>query len=182
MKAALEHKQAGRAGDVSGRCRCGGRRRHRRTRHRRRASRQGPVQSAAASSPTSSRPWIRTRPSFSRTATRAQVESRRAAISTPASRQAAHTVEATYSTHVITHVCLETHAVVCEWEGDKLTAWISTQAVHGTAQQFAQASQDSADQRSRDHAVHGRRLRQQVADWRRRLSSARGSRRRRRRR
>ena len=50
---------------------------------------------------------------------------------------AAQTVEATYSTHVITHVCMESHSVVCEWEGDKLTAWISTQAVHGSAQQFA---------------------------------------------
>ena len=54
-------------------------------------------------------------------------------------KQAAHVVEATYSTHVITHVCLETHGCVCEWEGDKLTAWVSTQAVHGTAQQLAQA-------------------------------------------
>ena len=51
--------------------------------------------------------------------------------------KAAETVEATYSTHVITHVCMESHAVVCEWEGEKLTAWISTQAVHGSAQQFA---------------------------------------------
>jgi len=53
-------------------------------------------------------------------------------------KAAAHIVEATYSTHVITHVCLETHGTVCEWEGDKLTAWVSTQAVHGTAQGFAQ--------------------------------------------
>ena len=53
-------------------------------------------------------------------------------------RQAAHIVEQTYSTHVITHVCLETHAVVSEWDDDKLTVWLSTQAVHGTAQQFAQ--------------------------------------------
>jgi xanthine dehydrogenase YagR molybdenum-binding subunit len=52
-------------------------------------------------------------------------------------KQAAHTVEATYATHVITHVCLETHGAVCEWEGDKLTAWVSTQAVHGTKDGFA---------------------------------------------
>jgi len=52
--------------------------------------------------------------------------------------KAAHVVEATYSTHVITHVCLETHGCVCEWDGDKLTAWISTQAVIQSAQQFAQ--------------------------------------------
>jgi xanthine dehydrogenase YagR molybdenum-binding subunit len=52
-------------------------------------------------------------------------------------KQAAHIVEATYSTHVITHVCLETHGTVCEWDGDKLTAWVSTQGVHQCAQGFA---------------------------------------------
>jgi len=53
--------------------------------------------------------------------------------------KAAHTVEQTYSTHVITHVCLETHGCVCEWQGDNLTAWASTQAVHGTREGFAEA-------------------------------------------
>src|SRR5207247_8171176 len=52
-------------------------------------------------------------------------------------KQAAHIVEQTYSTHVITHVCMETHGCVCEWDGDKLTAWVSTQAVHATRQGFA---------------------------------------------
>ncbi len=52
-------------------------------------------------------------------------------------KQAAHVVEQTYSTHVITHACLETHGTVCEWDGDKLTAWISTQGVHASRQQFA---------------------------------------------
>jgi xanthine dehydrogenase YagR molybdenum-binding subunit len=55
--------------------------------------------------------------------------------------QAAHVIEATYSTHVVTHVCLETHGCVCEWDGDKLTAWVSTQAAHGSAQAFAQGLQ-----------------------------------------
>ncbi len=55
--------------------------------------------------------------------------------------KAAHIVEATYATHVITHVCLETHGCVCEWDGDKLTVWISTQAVIQSGQQFAQALQ-----------------------------------------
>ena len=82
--------------------------------------------------------------------------------------QADQTVEGTYSTHVITHVCMEGHSAVCEWDGDKLTAWMSTQAVHGSAQQFAQALKDPADQYPCDHAAHGRRLRQQVADWSRR--------------
>ena len=54
-------------------------------------------------------------------------------------RAAAHVVEGTYSTQVQTHVCLETHGCVCEWEGDRLTAWVSTQAVHGTREQFAEA-------------------------------------------
>ena len=40
---------------------------------------------------------------------------------------------------MITHVCIETHGAVCEWEGDKLTVWVSTQGVHQCAQQFAQA-------------------------------------------
>jgi xanthine dehydrogenase YagR molybdenum-binding subunit len=54
-------------------------------------------------------------------------------------KQAAHVIEQTYSTHVITHVCMETHGAVCEWEGDKLTVWSSTQGVFGIAQQMAQA-------------------------------------------
>jgi len=44
-------------------------------------------------------------------------------------RQSAHIVEATYYSHVITHVCLETHSIVAEWEGDKLTAYCSTQGI-----------------------------------------------------
>jgi len=52
-------------------------------------------------------------------------------------KQAAHIVEQTYSTHVITHVCMESHGCVCEWEGDKLTAWVSTQGVHASRQQLA---------------------------------------------
>jgi len=53
-------------------------------------------------------------------------------------KQAAHVVEQTYATHVITHACMETHGCVCEWDGDKLTAWVSTQGVHGTKDGFAQ--------------------------------------------
>src|SRR5262249_32313452 len=54
-------------------------------------------------------------------------------------KNAAHVVEQTYSTHVITHVCLETHGSVCEWDGDKLTAWVTTQGVVQCAQGFAQS-------------------------------------------
>ncbi len=54
-------------------------------------------------------------------------------------RKAAHTIEQTYQTQVQTHVSLETHGCVCEWEGDRLTAWVSTQAVHGTREGFAKS-------------------------------------------
>jgi xanthine dehydrogenase YagR molybdenum-binding subunit len=54
-------------------------------------------------------------------------------------KAAAHTIEVGYATQVQTHVSLETHGCVCEWEGDKLTSWASTQAVHGTREQFAKA-------------------------------------------
>jgi xanthine dehydrogenase YagR molybdenum-binding subunit len=53
-------------------------------------------------------------------------------------KQAAHIVEASYYTHVITHVCLETHSIVAEWEGDKLTAWCSTQGIYPSQMQIAQ--------------------------------------------
>ncbi|HSL24011.1 MAG TPA: xanthine dehydrogenase family protein molybdopterin-binding subunit [Vicinamibacterales bacterium] len=52
---------------------------------------------------------------------------------------AAHTVEGLYSTQVQTHTCLETHGCVAEWEGDRLNAWVSTQAVHATANGVATA-------------------------------------------
>jgi xanthine dehydrogenase YagR molybdenum-binding subunit len=51
-------------------------------------------------------------------------------------KAAAHIVEASYATQVQTHVSLETHGCVCEWDGDKLTSWASTQAVHGTRDGF----------------------------------------------
>jgi len=54
-------------------------------------------------------------------------------------KAAAHVVENTYNTQVQTHVCLETHGCVVEWQGDNLTAWASTQAVHGTREGFAKA-------------------------------------------
>jgi len=52
-------------------------------------------------------------------------------------KAAAHTLEQTYATHVITHVCMESHGSVCEWEGDKLTAWVSTQGVNSARDNFA---------------------------------------------
>ena len=52
-------------------------------------------------------------------------------------KAAAHTIDETYATHVITHVCMESHGTVCEWQGDKLTVWISTQGVNGARENFA---------------------------------------------
>ena len=52
-------------------------------------------------------------------------------------KSAAFTVEETYETPVITHVCLESHGTVCEWDGDKLTAWVSTQGVNGMKESYA---------------------------------------------
>jgi xanthine dehydrogenase YagR molybdenum-binding subunit len=47
-------------------------------------------------------------------------------------KASAHVVEGLYSTQVQTHTSLETHGGICEWNGDQLTAWVSTQAVHAT--------------------------------------------------
>ena len=52
--------------------------------------------------------------------------------------EAAVEVEATYHAAVQTHVCLETHGNVAEWDGDNLTVWASTQAVFGTRRNLAQ--------------------------------------------
>ena len=52
-------------------------------------------------------------------------------------KAAAHTLDETYGTHVITHVCMESHGTVCEWEGDKLTSWISTQGINAARENFA---------------------------------------------
>jgi len=47
-------------------------------------------------------------------------------------------VEATFRTQVQTHACLEVHGSVAKWDGDTLTVWDSTQAVHGVREQLAQ--------------------------------------------
>ncbi len=53
--------------------------------------------------------------------------------------EAAVEVEATYHTPVQTHVCLETHGHVVEWEDEQnLTVWASTQAVFYTRHDLAQ--------------------------------------------
>lgn len=42
-------------------------------------------------------------------------------------------VQMAYGVPVQTHVCLETHGMVAEWNGSELTTWCSTQAVPGIA-------------------------------------------------
>jgi xanthine dehydrogenase YagR molybdenum-binding subunit len=52
-------------------------------------------------------------------------------------KSAAFTLDQTYSTHIITHVCMESHGTVCEWDGDKLTAWVTTQGVNSARENLA---------------------------------------------
>lgn len=48
------------------------------------------------------------------------------------------TVEATCTTQVQNHCCLEPHGTVAMFEGNRLTVWTSTQATFGVRQQIAQ--------------------------------------------
>jgi xanthine dehydrogenase YagR molybdenum-binding subunit len=52
-------------------------------------------------------------------------------------KAAAFTLDQTYATHVITHVCMESHGTVCEWNGDQLTAWVTTQGVNSARDNLA---------------------------------------------
>jgi xanthine dehydrogenase YagR molybdenum-binding subunit len=54
-------------------------------------------------------------------------------------KASAQVIERTYSTQVQTHMSLETHGCICEWEGDKLTIWSSTQGVHAVREGVAKA-------------------------------------------
>ena len=47
--------------------------------------------------------------------------------------------EGEYGTRVITHCCLEAHGQVCEWNGDQLTVWASTQSVSSIGAEYAEA-------------------------------------------
>ncbi|MGH7338212.1 MAG: xanthine dehydrogenase family protein molybdopterin-binding subunit, partial [Myxococcota bacterium] len=46
-------------------------------------------------------------------------------------------IERLYRTQVQTHSALETHGCVCEWEGDKLTVWSSTQGTFSVQEGMA---------------------------------------------
>lgn len=52
-------------------------------------------------------------------------------------KTAAAVVEARYSVPAISHMCLESHGLVAEWQGDKLTVWCSTQATQNIASELA---------------------------------------------
>lgn len=53
--------------------------------------------------------------------------------------EADYVVEATFRSPCQMHVPLETHGSVAQWNGDKLTVWDSTQAVHPNRQSLAEA-------------------------------------------
>ncbi len=46
-------------------------------------------------------------------------------------------VEATFKTQVQLHSALETHGIVAEWQGDKLTVWASTQGIFSVRDELA---------------------------------------------
>jgi xanthine dehydrogenase YagR molybdenum-binding subunit len=56
-----------------------------------------------------------------------------------AMKTAAHVVEGLYSTQVQTHTSLETHGGIAEWDGDKLTMYVSTQGVNASRDGIADA-------------------------------------------
>lgn len=47
--------------------------------------------------------------------------------------------EATYSVPARSHCCLEPHGLVCQWQGDKLIAWASTQGIFSVRDELAGA-------------------------------------------
>ena len=52
-------------------------------------------------------------------------------------KSSAFSAEGEFRTQVQVHACLESHSVLCQWQGDMLKVWISTQAVHGSRDDFA---------------------------------------------
>ncbi|MDW8105088.1 MAG: xanthine dehydrogenase family protein molybdopterin-binding subunit [Armatimonadota bacterium] len=47
--------------------------------------------------------------------------------------------EGTYSVPARSHCCLEPHGLVCQWQGDKLIAWASTQGIFSVRDELANA-------------------------------------------
>jgi xanthine dehydrogenase YagR molybdenum-binding subunit len=52
-------------------------------------------------------------------------------------KESAYVVESGYGISAITHCCLEPHGTTLSWDGNKLTAYLSTQNVSGTDEGFA---------------------------------------------
>jgi len=52
-------------------------------------------------------------------------------------------IEGTYRTSVVLHNSMETHQAVCEWVGDTLNVYISTQYIWGGAQRRRRGARDS---------------------------------------
>ena len=60
-------------------------------------------------------------------------------------KAAKFTVDAYFGIDSITHCCLEPHGTTVKWEGDRLVAYLSTQNVSGTDDQFARGLNITAD-------------------------------------
>jgi xanthine dehydrogenase YagR molybdenum-binding subunit len=60
-------------------------------------------------------------------------------------KEAKHKVEGYYGIDSITHCCLEPHGSTVRWNGGKLEAWLSTQNVSGTDEQYAGPLSITAD-------------------------------------
>jgi xanthine dehydrogenase YagR molybdenum-binding subunit len=60
-------------------------------------------------------------------------------------QEAKHVVEGYYGIDAITHCCLEPHGSTASWDGKQLTAWLSTQNVSGTDEQYAASLELTAD-------------------------------------
>ena len=52
--------------------------------------------------------------------------------------QADVVVEGTYRTQTVLHNSMETHQAICEWQGDTLHVYISTQFIWGVRQSVAE--------------------------------------------
>ena len=68
-------------------------------------------------------------------------------------------VEGEYRTQTVLHNSFETHQSVCEWRGDALDVYISTQFIWGVRDEVASEARAAARQGARRLRVHGRRLR-----------------------
>ena len=79
--------------------------------------------------------------------------------------QADAVVEAEYTTQTLNHNPLETHQCVCEWRGDSLDVYVSTQYIWGLRSELAEAPRPAPGQGAGDLRVHGRRLRGQERRW-----------------